>query len=106
VVEDVKGVEADFPQYSFIEPAYFGDEQNDQHPPSDVLRGEALLAQTYNAIRNNEPLWEKTLMVVLYDEHGGFYDHRDPPACVPPDGPDGNVKDFSFAQYGIRVSKC
>jgi phospholipase C len=97
---DVQGPEADFPQYSFIEPAYFGDEQNDQHPPSDVLRGEVLLAQVYNAIRNNEPLWEKTLMVVLYDEHGGFYDHVVPTASVPPDG---NVQDFSFAQYGIRV---
>jgi phospholipase C len=97
---DASGAEADFPQYSFIEPTYFGANQNDQHPPSDVLRGEVLLAQVYNAIRGNQALWEKTLLVILYDEHGGFYDHIPPPACVPPDG---NVSEFSFAQYGIRV---
>jgi hypothetical protein len=97
---DAKGAEASFPSYSFIEPTYFGSGQNDEHPPSDILRGEVLLAQVYNAIRNNGALWEKTLLVVLYDEHGGFYDHVTPPACV---APDGNTSEFSFAQYGIRV---
>ncbi|HEY4378845.1 MAG TPA: alkaline phosphatase family protein [Acidobacteriaceae bacterium] len=97
---DASGPEAAFPQYSFIEPTYFGAQQNDQHPPSDVLRGEVLLAQVYNAIRANQALWEKTLLVVSYDEHGGFYDHVTPPACVPPDQ---HVSEFSFAQYGIRV---
>lgn len=97
---DASGPEASFPKYSFIEPTYFGGQQNDQHPPSDVLRGEVLLAQVYNAIRTNEELWEKMLFVILYDEHGGFYDHVYPPVCVPPDH---NVSDFSFAQYGIRV---
>ena len=97
---DASGAEASFPSYSFIEPNYFGGGQNDEHPPSDILRGEVLLAQVYNAIRNNEALWEKTLLVVLYDEHGGFYDHVFPPACV---APDGNTSKFSFAQYGLRV---
>ncbi len=97
---DAKGSEANFPNYSFIEPTYFGGSQNDEHPPSDILRGEVLLAQVYNAIRANEALWEKTLLVVLYDEHGGFYDHVTPPACV---APDGNTSEFSFAQYGLRV---
>jgi phospholipase C len=97
---DAKGPEGNFPSYSFIEPNYFGSGQNDEHPPSDILRGEVLLAQVYNAIRANEALWEKTLLVVLYDEHGGFYDHVFPAACV---APDGNVSNFSFAQYGLRV---
>ena len=97
---DASGPEASFPKYSFIEPTYFGGQQNDQHPPSDVLRGEVLLAQVYNAIRGNEGLWEKTLLVILYDEHGGFHDHVPPPICVPPDQ---HVSEFSFAQYGIRV---
>ena len=69
-------------------------------PPSDLLRGEVLLAQVYNAIRGNEELWAKTLFVILYDEHGGFYDHVYPPACVPPDQ---HVSEFSFAKYGVRV---
>jgi phospholipase C len=98
--QDVAGAETAFPQYSFIEPSYFGKAQNDQHPPSDVLRGELLIAQVYNALRANESLWEKSLLVVLYDEHGGFYDHVYPPAAVPPDG---NTKTFAFNLYGLRV---
>jgi phospholipase C len=99
--KDCSGPEASFPNYAFIEPTYFGEGQNDQHPPSDVLRGEILLAQVYNAIRNNQALWEKTLLVVLYDEHGGFFDHASPPACV---APDGHTDDgFDFARLGVRV---
>jgi phospholipase C len=97
---DAAGEETAFPQYSFIEPSYFGAAQNDQHPPSDILRGELLIAQVYNAIRANEPLWQSSLLVVLYDEHGGFYDHVDPPPAIPPDG---NTKTFAFNIYGVRV---
>lgn len=98
--KDAKGPVADFPEYSFIEPSYFGKRQNDQHPPSDMMRGEALLAQVYNAIRGNQALWEKTLLVVLYDEHGGFYDHVFPPACV---APDDHTDEYRFNQLGLRV---
>src|SRR5205809_2504371 len=73
--EDAAGPEAGFPQYSFIEPYYFGAKQSDQHPPTDVRHGEALIASVYNAIRSNDQLWNSTLFVLLYDEHGGFYDH-------------------------------
>ena len=97
---DAQGAEASFPKYVFIEPSYFGKNQNDQHPPSDVMRGELLIAQIYNAIRANDALWKKSLLVVLYDEHGGFYDHVPPPPTIPPDA---NVKNFAFNQYGVRV---
>lgn len=94
------GDPAQFPQYCFIEPTYFGASQNDEHPPKDVWMGEALVATVYNAIRENEDLWKTTLLVVLYDEHGGFFDHVFPPPSVPPDG---HTKEYSFAQYGPRV---
>ena len=97
---DAAGPEAAFPQYCFIEPTYFGQLQDDQHPPSNIQRGEQLIASVYNALRANQDLWEKSLLVILYDEHGGFYDHVEPPAAVPPDD---NVKEFSFRQYGVRV---
>ena len=71
------------PDYSFIEPNYFRGEQNDDHPPHATGRAQRLLAKVYNAIRANEPLWESTLLVVLYDEHGGFYDHVVPPDAAP-----------------------
>jgi phospholipase C len=89
-----------FPKYVFIEPTYFGAGQNDEHPPTDVMHGEALLASVYNALRGNPALWASTLFVVLYDEHGGFYDHVPPPATV---APDGNTKTFAFNSLGVRV---
>jgi phospholipase C len=54
----------------------------------------------YNALRANEALWSKSLLVVLYDEHGGFYDHVVPPAAVPPDH---HQEEYTFAQLGLRV---
>jgi len=98
--EDTAQDEESFPQYVFIEPCYSGPGQNDQHPPTDIMKGELLLARVYNAIRSNEELWKRSLLVVLYDEHGGFYDHVQPPATI---APDDNVAEFSFDCLGIRV---
>jgi phospholipase C len=90
----------DLAAYTFIEPYYFGPHQNDQHPPHDIMRGDALIAEVYNSLRNNPELFAKTLLVVLYDEHGGFYDHVVPPATVPPDE---HTEHFSFDLLGFRV---
>lgn len=94
------GSERKFPAYSFIEPRYFGSWQNDQHPPSDALRGDALVASVYNAIRANDKLWNASLLVILHDEHGGFYDQAYPPKAPPPDW---HTKRYAFDQYGVRV---
>ncbi|MEO8935496.1 MAG: alkaline phosphatase family protein [Burkholderiaceae bacterium] len=94
--------ESSFPSYAFIEPRYFGADANDQHPPASVLPGEALIARVYNAIRANPELWHSTLLIVTYDEHGGFYDPVPPPATIAPDGyrsPQG----FAFDKLGVRV---
>jgi phospholipase C len=89
----------DFPQFVFIEPSYFLN-QNDQHPPSDVMHGDVLIARVYNALRRNEALWAETLLVIVYDEHGGFYDHVYPGPAVPPDG---HAEEYTFDRYGVRV---
>jgi phospholipase C len=90
----------DFPAYAFIEPRYFGPDENDQHPPADIRRGEVLIADVYNAIRSNKNLWESTLLVITSDEHGGFYDHVPPPDTVPPDD---HTAEWSFDRLGVRV---
>jgi N-acetylmuramoyl-L-alanine amidase len=97
--EVAAGPASEFPQFAFIEPNYFV-AQNDQHPPSDVMHGEVLLARIYNALRANEALWRETLLVVLYDEHGGFYDHVLPGYADPPDG---HHEEYTFDQFGVRV---
>lgn len=90
------------PAYTFIEPRYFPDLEfpNDQHPPHDVTFGEQLIADVYNHLRAS-PCWEKSLLVIVYDEHGGCYDHAPPPLAVRPD--DKQDGPFAFDRYGVRV---
>ena len=97
---DVRSECENFPAYVFIEPSYraIG---NDDHPPHNVQAGQNLIADVYNAIRSNDKLWSETLFVVLYDEHGGFYDHVPPPATIPPGGTD--MKEWTFDSLGLRV---
>ena len=91
------------PAYSFIEPRYFtlfSRLPNDQHPPHNVTLGEQLIAEVYNAVRHGKH-WDKTLLIITYDEHGGLYDHEPPPPATPPSkAPAGQ---FAFDRYGVRV---
>ncbi len=67
---------------------------NDDHPPADVAEGQAFIASVYHALAQS-PNWERTLLIITYDEHGGFYDHVSPPETYDalPD----------FRQLGFRV---
>jgi phospholipase C len=99
-------------RYTWIEPHYgdtaFGTYRggNSQHPMDGVTLGEALIKTVYEAIRNS-PHWENSLLIVTWDEHGGFYDHVAPPAAVPPGDTDIGSKynqyHFAFDRYGVRV---
>jgi len=68
--------------------------QNDDHPPVDIMAGQQLVLKLYNAIANS-PQWKKTLLVIVYDEHGGLFDH-----VVPPVAEDDRP---AFRRYGVRV---
>jgi phospholipase C len=65
-----------------------------------VAAGEQLLASVYNALRQG-PAWKSTLLVVIFDEHGGCYDHVPPPPAVPPSKI--SASPFNFDRYGVRV---
>jgi phospholipase C len=99
------------PDYSFVEPNYndHGEEvASDQHPDHDVQAGEFLIADVYMRIKRNPKLWASTALLILYDEHGGIYDHVLPPAC-PPDkftasaNSTGTGSEFKFDRLGVRV---
>ena len=96
----------DLANYTFIEPRYFDFlewKASDQHPPHDIRIGEYLIAEIYETLRASQ-LWESSLFVVLYDEHGGFFDKVSPPTGVP--NPDGKVSQnppFDFTRLGVRV---
>ncbi len=97
---DARGAAEEFPSFCFIEPDFMGINENDDHPPHDIMKAEKLIADVFNALRANDELWRSTLLVVFYDEHGGFYDHVPPPAAVPPDD---HHDEYLFNQLGIRV---
>ena len=89
----------DLPAVSWIDPNFydltFGPAgSNDDHPPSDLRAGQKLVLQLFDAVVRS-PLWEKTLLVITYDEHGGFFDHVQPPDCAD-DHP-------TLRRYGPRV---
>jgi phospholipase C len=99
--------------YTFIEPNYGHDiipgnykGGNSQHPTDDVTSGDGFLKTIYEALRAS-PLWESSLLLVVYDEHGGFYDHVPPPTGVSPnDAPtdsSANAWNFKFDRLGVRV---
>jgi Phosphoesterase family len=68
-----------------------------------VVDGEKLLKRTYEALRHS-PLWNSSVLVVNYDEHGGFYDHMPTPLSVPnPDGKNSTDPPFDFTRIGVRV---
>ena len=66
------------PAFTVVEPALHHHPQNDDHPDADMHRGQVFLREVYEALRSS-PVWEKTLLIITYDEHGGLYDHVVPP---------------------------
>ncbi|MFV8753045.1 alkaline phosphatase family protein [Nannocystaceae bacterium ST9] len=87
----------ELPSFSIVEPiltagATIG---NDDHPPADVRDGQAFIATIYEALATS-PHWDRCLLVVIYDEHGGFHDHVPPPLTSDPQHP-------GFEQLGFRI---
>jgi phospholipase C len=98
------------PSVIFIEPEYTDGvpswylpyaHANDDHPPTSIAPGQSFVADIYNTLIANPTRWSKTVMIVTYDEHGGFYDHVSPLAIsadFPALGPAGR-----FESAGVRV---
>ncbi len=106
----------DLPTYCFIEPRYtdyLGGTPNSNHPGGStideappaisVCDGEILLKFVYSTLYNGpRDLFAKTLLIVIYDEHGGLYDHMPPPKAVSP-FPPKFVSGYDYSGYGVRV---
>ena len=88
------------PSVAWIDPNFsnfnpIGFQPNDDHAPADIKDGQELVLAVYHALATS-PQWERTLLVIFYDEHGGFFDH-----VAPPDAPDDDPE--TFGRYGVRV---
>ena len=99
----VDAATGNLPAVSFIDPAYtLNDyEGNDDHPHADIRRGDALLSEVFHALAEG-PAWPNTVLVVNYDEWGGFFDHVPPPRADAPNDVDPDLVDGK-ALLGFRV---
>jgi phospholipase C len=95
------------PAVSIVDPDFrTGSEEN----PQDIRRGEGFSAKVINAVMTGQG-WPKTLLIWLYDEHGGYYDHVPPPPAVEPDSVPGRgpmqrwplLGLLRFTSYGKRI---
>jgi phospholipase C len=86
------------PAFSIVDPNYGilpgGEGGNDDHPDHDITLGQIFLASVYQALAQS-PQWGRCLLIITYDEHGGFYDHVSPPTTVD--------ERLEFQQLGFRV---
>lgn len=97
------------PQVLFVEPKYTNDPlrtsiPTDDHSPSSIAGGQDFLSRVYKALRQNDEVWNRSLMIITYDENGGLFDHASP-LPVRTDPPVGaQWKDPTpFTTTGIRV---
>jgi len=112
-LEDCKS--GQLPDYSFVEPNYNDHDgdggaevASDQHPDHNVQQGEIFMSRVYNEIFDNPELWKSTALLIVYDEHGGIYDHVVPPNCTKDAfsataADTGTAKGFDFDRLGVRV---
>ncbi|KAH8692096.1 putative phosphatidylglycerol specific phospholipase C [Talaromyces proteolyticus] len=97
------------PQLSYLNPSCCGANTNSMHPNGNVSYGEIFVKQIYEALRNG-PQWEESLLLLTYDETGGFFDHVPSPAAVRPDNKtytetahDGSSYTLLFDRLGGRM---
>ena len=88
------------PSYSYLDPAFFGTTQNDDHPHADIRRGQNLMGRIVQALIAS-PQWPSTLLIITYDEWGGFFDTVDPTTLSGPRGQPGRRRH----QPGPRASR-
>ncbi len=85
----------DLPEVSFVDPRFVDEgagTSGDDHPHADIRSGETFLAEVYDAVVSS-PAWGRTLLVVNYDEWGGFFDHV-PPSSAPDADPATALRGF------------
>ncbi len=90
------------PKFAFLEPKWVASSgSTSYHPGNDLIPGERTLNDIFNALQNS-PAWEKTLLVITFDEHGGMADHVPPPYAKKPFAND-SAGGFDFDIMGVRV---
>jgi phospholipase C len=108
---DAKG--GTLPNVSYVDPKFIGEPNGtaaDDHPLCDIRAGDAFLSQVFHALAQG-PAWHKTVLVINYDEWGGFFDHVAPHRVTagvpvgasPSSGVDTDLDDQGKVLSGFRV---
>ena len=93
------------PAVSLVDPLFDKDESEEND--ANIQLGEAFTSRVVNAVMHG-PAWSKSLLIWLYDEHGGYYDHVPPPAAIKPDDIPPDIQSppdqpGGYDRYGFRV---
>src|SRR5215468_11076731 len=92
------------PAVALVDPGFIDDESEENN--ADIRVGENFAARVINAVMAG-PGWPKTVLIWVYDEHGGYYDHVPPPPAIPPDDIPPNIlptdQPGGYDRYGFRV---
>jgi len=92
------------PAVSYVDPAFTIldiDLGTDDHPHDDIHRGDAFLSQTFQAVAKS-PNWNTTVMIITFDEWGGFFEHVPPPRAIAPNNVDPDLANGK-ALLGCRI---
>jgi len=94
------------PALAWVESSYGGPNATDEHPPANIEIGQKWVSQIIDATMHGAS-WKDSLLILTYDEHGGFYDHVPPPVACVPDDHTAHVKPGHlkprFDHFGMRV---
>lgn len=94
------------PQVIFVEPTYEDSPHTgtstDDHAPAGISDGQEFLMETYKAVTASKAFWAGALLIIDYDEHGGFFDHVAPP-LIPTNPPAEAEWTEPFTSLGVRT---
>jgi phospholipase C len=105
---DIRNTPPDqLPQVIFVEPTYqdapHTGTSTDDHAPAGISDGQEFLMQVYKAVTASPAFWQNVLMIVDYDEHGGFFDHVPPPVITTSQPPGATWSGGTFESLGVRT---
>ena len=94
------------PQVIFVEPTYqdapHTGNSTDDHAPAGISDGQEFIMEVYKAVTASPAFWKNLVMIIDYDEHGGFFDHV-PPPTIPTNPPAGASWSAPFKSLGVRT---
>ena len=75
-----------------------------EHPKFTPLYGAYYLSTILDALTSNPEVWSKTVLLIMYDENDGFFDHVVPPSAPTLPGSGMSTVDVSLERHNVVTS--